>query len=92
MKENINYEENEPAADIGGISDRFGSNVGVRRYVNPMSGRWTTEPIVTPYFRIGKRMKLELPIGNLLKAAIWGDRDNPLRFQPRPMPTPQPRK
>ena len=78
-------------ADIR-INDRFGSNVGVRRYVNPMSGRWTTEPIVTPYFRIGKRMKLELPIGNLLKTAIWGDRDNPLRFQPRPMPTPQPRK
>ena len=78
-------------ADIR-FNDRFGSNVGVRRYVNPMSGRWTTEPIVTPYFRIGKKMKLELPIGNLLKAAIWGDRDNPLRFRPRPMPTPQPRK
>ena len=74
-------------ADIR-FNDRFGSNVGVRRYVNPISGRWTTEPIVTPYFRIGKRMKLELPIGNLLKTAIWGDRDNPLRFQPRPMPTP----
>ena len=78
-------------ADIR-FNDRFGSNVGVRRYVNPMSGRWTTEPIVTPYFRIGKKMKLELPIGNLLKAAIWGDQDNPLRFQPRPMPTPQQRK
>lgn len=69
-----------------------GSNVGVRRYVNPISGHWTTEPIVTPYFRIGKRMKLELPIGNLLKTAIWGNQANPLRFQPRPMPTPQPRK
>ena len=78
-------------ADIR-FNDRFGSNVGVRRYVNPMSGRWTTEPIVTPYFRIGKRMKLELPIGNLLKTAIWGDQANPLRFQPRPMPTPQPKK
>ncbi len=78
-------------ADIR-FSDRFGSNVGVRRYVNPMSGRWTTEPIVTPYFRIGKKMKLELPIGNLLKAAIGGDRDNPLRFRSRPMSTPQPRK
>lgn len=78
-------------ADIR-FNDRFGSNVGVRRYVNPISGHWTTEPIVTPYFRIGKRMKMELPIGNLLKTAIWGDRDNPLRFQPRPMPTPQPRK
>ena len=75
-------------ADIR-FSDHAGSNVGIRRYLNPMSGRWTTEPIVTPYFRISKKMKLELPVGGLLKAAIWGDRDNPLRFQPRPMPTPQ---
>ena len=75
-------------ADIR-FSDHAGSNVGIRRYLNPMSGRWTTEPIVTPYFRINKKMKLELPVGGLLKAAIWGDRDNPLRFQPRPLPTPQ---
>jgi len=75
-------------ADIR-FSDHAGSNVGIRRYLNPMSGRWTTEPIVTPYFRISKKMKQELPVGGLLKAAIWGDRDNPLRFQPRPMPTPQ---
>ena len=75
-------------ADIR-FSDHAGSNVGIRRYLNPMSGRWTTEPIVTPYFRIGKKMRLELPVGGLLKAAIWDDRDNPLRFQPRPMPTPQ---
>lgn len=75
-------------ADIR-FSDRSGSNIGIRRYLNPMSGRWTTEPIVTPYFRIGKKMRLELPVGGLLKAAVWGDRDNPLRFQPRPRPTPQ---
>ena len=75
-------------ADIR-FSDRAGSNIGIRRYLNPMSGRWTTEPIVTPYFRIGKKMRLELPVGGLLKAAVWGDRGNPLRFQPRPSPTPQ---
>ena len=72
-------------ADIR-FSERFGSNVGVRRYINPMSGQWTTEPIVTPYFRIGTNTKLELPVGNLLKAAIWGDRDNPLRYRPQPQP------
>ena len=78
-------------ADIR-ISDRFGSNVGVRRYINPMSGRWTTEPIVNPYIRIGKGSKIEIPLGGLLKAAIWGDRDNPMRFQPRPVPTNQPKR
>ena len=69
-------------ADIR-FSDHTGTNVGISRYLNPISGHWTTEPIVTPYFRISKRMKLELPVGGLLKAAIWGNHDNPLRFQPQ---------
>jgi len=73
------------------INDYLGSNVGVRRYINPMSGRWTTEPIVTPYIKV-KKSRIEFPVGSLLKTLIWGDRDNPLRFQPRPMPTPQPKK
>ena len=75
------------------FSENFGSEVGVRRYVNPMSGRWTTSPIVTPYFRVGKRNKVEigLPLGELLKAAIWGDNDNPMRYRPQP-PQPQPKK
>jgi len=73
------------------INDYLGSNVGVRRYINPMSGRWTTEPIVTPYIKV-KKSRIEFPIGSLLKTLIWGDRDNPLRFQPIPMPTPQPKK
>ena len=77
-------------ADIH-FSDRFGSNIGVRRYINPMSGQWTTSPIVTPYFRVGKRNKVEigLPLGELLKAAVWGDRDNPMRFRPQPQPQPK---
>lgn len=70
------------------FSENFGSEVGVRRYVNPMSGRWTTSPIVTPYFRVGRRNKIEigLPLGELLKAAIWGDNDNPMRYRPQPQP------
>ena len=77
-------------ADIR-FSDRFGSNIGVRRYINPMSGQWTTSPIVTPYFRVGKRNKvvIGLPLGELLKAAVWSDRDNPMRFRPQPQPQPQ---
>jgi hypothetical protein len=73
------------------FSENFGIEVGVRRYVNPMSGRWTTSPIVTPYFHVGKRHKVEigLPLGELLKAAIWGDNDNPLRYRPQPQPQPK---
>ena len=80
-------------ADIR-FSDQFGSNIGVRRYINPMSGQWTTSPIITPYFRVGKRNKVEigLPLGELLKAAVWGNRDNPMRFRPQPQPQQQPRK
>lgn len=72
----------------GGYADirfnkTFGANMGVRRYLNPMSGRWTTEPIVNPYIKIGDS-KIEFPLGSLLKAFVWGDDDNPMRFQPRP--------
>ena len=73
------------------FSENFGIEVGARRYVNPMSGRWTTSPIVTPYFHVGKRHKVEigLPLGELLKAAIRGDNDNPLRYRPQPQPQPK---
>lgn len=68
------------------LGDRVGTYVGVKHYLNPMSGRWTTEPITTPYIKIGKKSRLEFPVGNLLKTAIWGNRDNPLNWQPRPIP------
>ena len=77
-------------ADIR-FSEHFGSNVGVRRYINPMSGRWTSEPIVTPYYKVNGK-KFEFPIGDLLKTLIWGDIDNPMRFKPKPLPPPQYRK
>lgn len=78
---------------FGGYADvRFnsvlGANMGVRRYVNPMNGKWTTEPIVNPYIKIGKDSKIELPLGGLLKSLIWGDEDNPMRFRPHPMSRP----
>ena len=60
-------------------SNTFGSKVGVRRFMNPMTGKWTTEPIINPYVKIG-RSKLEFPIGGILKSLIWGQEDNPLHF------------
>ena len=71
-------------ADIR-LNKTFGAKVGVNRYVNPMNGKWITEPMVNPYIKIGDS-KIELPLGGLLKAFVWGDRDNPMRFQPRPQP------
>ncbi len=66
------------------FSKTFGSKVGVRRYLNPMSGQWTTEPIVSPYIKIGDS-KLEFPIGSLLKSFIRGNNDNQMRINTGPM-------
>lgn len=75
-------------ADIR-FSNTFGTKMGVRRYVSPWTGKWTTEPIINPYIKIGDS-KIELPVGGILKALVWGDRDNPMNFQPRPHPVAQP--
>lgn len=72
------------------LNDHLSTNLGVRRYVNPLSGRWTTEPISDLVVRFNKHIEMVLPLGGLLKTAVWGDRDNPTRF--RTQPTPQPRK
>lgn len=60
------------------FNEHFSTDVGVNRYINPMTGRWTTSPIVTPYVRVGK-VEIGLPVGELIKSAVWGDRDNPMR-------------
>ena len=73
-------------ADIR-FSDKFGANVGARRYMNPMTGKWTTEPIIDPYFKIGDS-KITLPLGALLKTFVWGDHDNAMQFRPHPMSRP----
>lgn len=73
-------------ADIR-FSNKFGANVGARRYIDPMTGKWTTEPIIDPYFKFGDS-KITLPLGALLKTFVWGDRDNPKQFRPHPMSRP----
>lgn len=80
----------------GGYADirfnkTFGTNLGVRRYVNPMTGKWTTEPIVNPYIKLGDS-KIEFPLGSILKAFVWGDENNPRQFRPHPMSHPEVRK
>ena len=75
-------------ADIR-FNNTFGTKMGVRRYVSPWTGKWITEPIINPYIKIGDS-KIELPVGGILKALVWGDRDDPMRFQPRPHPIAQP--
>ena len=81
------------SSTYGGYADirfnkTFGTNLGVRRYINPMNGKWTTEPIVNPYIKIGDG-KLEFPLGSILKTLIKGNEDSPRQFRPHPMSHPE---
>ena len=81
------------SSTYGGYADirfnkTFGTNLGVRRYVNPMTGKWTTEPIVNPYIKIGDG-KLEFPLGAILQTLIRGNDDAPRQFRPHPMSQPE---
>ena len=73
------------------FSNHWGANLGAQRYLNPMNGRWETEPIITPYYKFNNGAKIELPLGHLVKEAIWGkDRpmfgDTPVPIMMRPFP------
>lgn len=56
------------------FSNVFGADVGVRRYVDPMTGRWETSPIISPYINIGGG-KLQFPLGDILKSVVWGSEE-----------------
>lgn len=66
------------------FSDHWGTYLGAQRYLNPMNGRWETEPIVTPYYKFDNGAKIELPVGPLLKEIIWGAPQPPLMMRPAP--------
>ena len=73
-------------ADIR-FSDHWGANVGARRYINPMTGRWETVPIINPYFKFNNGVKIELPLGELLREIIVSKRRQPpMMMMPPPHP------
>ena len=68
------------------ISSRFRTEVGVRRYFSPLTGRWETDPIIRPYVKVG-RSKTEIggiDFGYLLKALIIGSREKQMQQQMAP--------
>lgn len=75
-------------ADIQ-VSKNFGVDAGVKRHLNPMTGKWVTDPIVSPYIKLNNKQKIGFDFGNLLKGLIWGNEDNklprgPVRMGPPP--------
>ena len=68
----------------------WGTDLGVQRYLNPMTGKWVTDPIVRPYYKINGKQKIGIDIGHLLKGFIWGNQDDMMPKGPvRMVPTPQ---
>ena len=78
---------------FGGYADlrlhkNFGVDAGARRYLNPMTGRWVTDPIVRPYIKLNNGQKFGFDFGNLLKGLIWGNQDQMMPRGPVRMPPP----
>lgn len=80
----------------GGYADiqlhkNFGVDTGVRRYLNPITGQWVTDPIVSPYIKFNNGQKLGVDVGHLLKDIIWGKQSHqyvprgPVRMAPPPV-------
>ncbi|MBR4729694.1 MAG: hypothetical protein IK075_05485 [Prevotella sp.] len=79
--------------NFGGYADirlhkNFGVDAGVRRYLNPMTGRWVTDPIVSPYIKFNNGQKFGFDFGNILKGLIWGNQDKMMPRGPVRMPPP----
>lgn len=64
----------------------FGMDMGTRRYYDAFGRRWITEPIVTPKFKLGNKVWLELPVGGLvrhgLENAVHPHRNSPTIMPP----------
>lgn len=76
-------------ADIK-FSKHWGTDLGVQRYINPMTGKWVTDPIVRPYYKTNGKQKIGIDIGHLLRGIIWGNQDDMMPRGPvRMVPTPQ---
>ncbi|MGM9703009.1 MAG: hypothetical protein ACI3YZ_05605 [Prevotella sp.] len=63
------------------FSEHFGADVGVKRYLNPITGRWNTDPIVSPFLKVGKQ-KWGIDLGGLLRDVIWGKPNNLIPMTP----------
>ena len=78
---------------FGGYADirlhkNFGVDAGAQRYLNPMTGKWVTDPIVRPYIKLNNGQKFGFDFGNMLKGLIWGNQDQMMPRGPVRMPPP----
>ena len=48
----------------------FAIDMGAQRYYDSFGRKWIMEPIVTPRFNISKKVKVELPLGGLVRTVV----------------------
>ena len=48
------------------MTERFGMEMGVQRYYNPLRGGWETVPIATPYYKFNNGAKVGFDVGGML--------------------------
>ena len=58
------------------MGERFGMGLGAQHYYNANIGRWETDPIVMPYFKLNNGGKIGFDIGGLIKTGIKNAIDN----------------
>ena len=52
------------------FSDRWGVKAGVQSYRSMITGRWETQPMVMPYFKISPQHSIGLDVGGMLYQII----------------------
>ncbi len=53
-----------------GFSDRWGVKAGVQSYRSMVTGRWETQPMVIPYFKISGQHSIGVDVGGMLYQII----------------------
>lgn len=66
-------------------NNKWGLDLGARRYYNPMTHQWTTDPIVMPYYKFNGQ-KLGVDVGGILKSIFIsvGENASPHTIKPTP--------
>lgn len=58
------------------FSDHWGVSVGAQTVRNTLTGRWEAQPIVTPYYRVSRRVSIGVDAGGILYQMLRGFADH----------------
>lgn len=52
------------------ITRKFGTDLGVQRYYNPLNRKWDTVPIVAPYYKFNDKLKVGMDFGGIIQEVV----------------------